>query len=126
MDQKKILIAEDEDNIAMALELFIGRKGYKMTRVADGDAALEALADNRPDLIILDIMLPKRSGFEVCEMIRKDQTLKDVRILFMTARGGKSERTKGLALGADAFMTKPFSSADLLAKVDELLGVPGG
>ena len=126
MDQKKILIAEDEDNIAMALELFIGRKGYKMTRVADGDAALEALADNRPDLIILDIMLPKRSGFEVCEMIRKDQTLKDVRILFMTARGGKSERTKGLALGADAFMTKPFSSADLLVKVDELLGVPGG
>ena len=126
MDQRKILIVEDEDNIAMALELFIGRRGYTVSRAVDGDAALEALAADRPDLVVLDITLPKRSGFEVCQTMRNDSAYDDVKILMMTARGGKVERDKGMVLGADAFMTKPFSSADLLAQIDKLLEDPGG
>lgn len=122
MAQKTILLAEDEDNIALAFGIFIGRQGYKINRVADGDAVLEALAQEGPDLVVLDIMLPKRSGYEVCQMIRNDAALNGVKILIMTARGGKVERTKSLALGADAFMTKPFASADLLAQIDDLIG----
>lgn len=126
MTKKTILFAEDEDNIALAFEFFMGRQGYQITRVADGDAALEALAQAVPDLVVLDIMLPKRSGFEVCQIIRNDRRFDHVKILVMTARGGKVERTKALALGADAFLTKPFASADLMAQIGELIGEADG
>lgn len=126
MTKKTILFAEDEDNIALAFEFFMGRQGYQINRVADGDAALEALAQAVPDLVVLDIMLPKRSGFEICQIIRNDRRFDHVKILVMTARGGKVERTKALALGADAFLTKPFASADLMAQIGELIGEADG
>ncbi|MCP5073200.1 MAG: response regulator transcription factor [Rhodobacteraceae bacterium] len=125
MVQKSILIVEDEDNIALAFEFFIGRQGYKISRVSDGEAALEVLARELPDLVMLDIMLPKRSGFEVCQMIRNNKQMDRVKILMITARGGKVERKKGIALGANDFMTKPFSSTDLLARIDNLIGEAG-
>ncbi|WP_372604172.1 response regulator transcription factor [Actibacterium sp.] len=123
---KKVLLVEDEDNIALALGYLIGKQGYEMHRVGDGDAALTAVADHMPDLIVLDVMLPGRSGYEVCQTIRRDPALNAVRILMMTARGGEVERRKGLALGADAFMTKPFSAKELVAKIDELLTTESG
>lgn len=126
MAGKKILIAEDEDNIALAFQIFVGNRGYDITRVADGDAAMSEVVATKPDLIVLDIMLPKRSGYDVCQAIRKDPDLIPVKILVMTARGGKSERTKALALGADAFLTKPFASAELLAVVVDLIGDANG
>ncbi|MCV2880573.1 response regulator transcription factor [Actibacterium sp. XHP0104] len=128
MAQKKVLLVEDEDNIALALGYLIGKQGYEMHRVADGDAALTAVEEHKPDLVVLDVMLPGRSGYEVCQVIRRDPALNNMRILMMTARGGEVERRKGLALGADAFMTKPFSAKDLAAKIDELLsgGVADG
>ena len=122
MAQRKILIVEDEDNIAVALEYFIGRLNYAISRVADGDAAVEALKAHPPDLVVLDVMLPKRTGYEICQIIREDEMLKGIKILMMTAKGGKVERAKGLALGADAFMTKPFAGAELVAQIEDLLG----
>ena len=122
---KLILIAEDEDNIALAFEFFVQRQGYRVRRVADGDAALAALQDETPDLVVLDIMLPGHTGHEICQSIRRDPSLASVRILIMTARGGKMERAKALAIGADAFLTKPFGSTELLAQIRELIGDAG-
>ncbi|WP_417728763.1 response regulator transcription factor [Roseovarius sp.] len=121
MSEKTVLLVEDEDNIALALEHLIGRAGYRLRRVATGNAALSALAEDRPDLVVLDVMLPECSGYEICQMIRSDARLKDIKVLMMTAGGGEVERRKGLAVGADAFMTKPFATADLTAQIGELL-----
>lgn len=122
MARKSVLLVEDEDSIAMALEYLITHQGYDTRRVADGNAALEAMEEERPDLVVLDVMLPERSGYEVCQIMRRDNALKDVKVLMMTARGGEVERRKGLALGADAFLTKPFATADLTAQIRALLG----
>ena len=82
---------------------------------------MTALAEERPDLVVLDVMLPGKSGYEVCQLIRRDEELKGVKVLMITAGGGEMERRKGMAVGADAFMTKPFSTADLTQKVCALL-----
>ncbi|SLN54391.1 Transcriptional regulatory protein WalR [Roseovarius litorisediminis] len=127
MSAKSILLVEDEDNIALALEFLIGRKGYRLRRVATGNDAIAALAEECPDLVVLDVMLPERSGYEICQIIRKDPSLKHLKILMMTARGGEVERRKGLALGADAFLTKPFATSDLTNEISALLGeTPNG
>lgn len=125
MSQKTVLLVEDEDNIALALTHLIGRAGYTLRREATGNAALDALRDDRPDLVVLDVMLPERSGYEICEIIRRDPDLAGIKVLMITAGGGDVERRKGLAVGADAFMTKPFATADLTARITELLGEDG-
>ncbi|MFB9149191.1 response regulator transcription factor [Roseovarius ramblicola] len=122
MSQKSVLLVEDEDNIALALTHLIGRAGYALRRVASGNAALDALAEARPDLVVLDVMLPERSGYEICQLIRRDAALNGIKVLMITASGGAAERRKGLAAGADAFMTKPFAMADLTAQIHALLG----
>lgn len=122
MDSKTILLVEDENNIAFALEFLIGRMGHHTLRVADGEAALAALDDQPVDMVVLDVMLPRKSGYEVCQQIRARDDLRDVRVLMMTARGGEVERRKGMALGADAFMIKPFANTELTACIAELLG----
>lgn len=121
MEEKTVLLVEDEDNIALALEHLIERQGYRLSRVADGDAAMAAIAEVRPDLVVLDVMLPGSSGYEVCQSIRRDSSLSGIKILMMTARGGEVERRKGLALGADAFLTKPFATSDLTDQINDLL-----
>jgi DNA-binding response OmpR family regulator len=122
MTTKTVLLVEDEDNIALALEYLIGKQGFRLSRVADGAEALEAIAAQKPDLVVLDVMLPNRSGFDICQTIRNRDDLKDTKVLMMTARGGEIERRKGLALGADAFLTKPFATADLTREICSLLG----
>ncbi|ARC87552.1 response regulator transcription factor [Rhodovulum sp. MB263] len=122
MGEKSVLLVEDEDGIALALEFLISRQGYDTRRVTDGDAALRAMEEDRPDLVVLDVMLPERSGYEVCQIMRQNEGLKHVKVLMMTARGGEVERRKGLALGADAFLRKPFATADLTAQIRALLG----
>lgn len=121
MEEKTVLLVEDEDNIALALKHLIERQGYRLSRVADGDAAMAAIAEVRPDLVVLDVMLPGSSGYEVCQSIRRDSALSGIKILMMTARGGEVERRKGLALGADAFLTKPFATSDLTDQINDLL-----
>lgn len=121
MAARSILIVEDEDNIALALEHLLGREGYRLSRVADGALALDAVRDQRPDLVLLDVMLPNMSGYEICQNLRADADLADLRILIMTARGTEIERRKGLAMGADGFITKPFELTELRREVARLL-----
>lgn len=118
----RILVVEDEDNIAIALEFLLSREGHRHSRLAQGNAALDQIRAQRPDLVLLDVMLPDISGYEIVEVIRADPTLDDVRVLLMTARGSVVERRKGLALGADGFIAKPFELAELRAEVARLLG----
>lgn len=116
-----VLVVEDEDNIAIALDYLMTREGYDHVRVASGADALPRIRDTHPNLVLLDVMLPEVSGYEICESIRMDPKLSDVKVLMMTARGSAIERRKGLALGADGFISKPFELKDLRDKVRKLL-----
>jgi DNA-binding response OmpR family regulator len=117
----KILIADDEPNIVISLEFLLKREGYDVVVAHDGVQALERVRAERPDLAILDVMMPNRNGFEVCQDLRQDPEFKTLRIMMLTAKGRDTEVSKGLALGADVYMTKPFATRDLLAKVKALL-----
>jgi len=118
---KKVLIADDEPNIVISLEFLMKREGWQVFVARDGHEALEAIRRERPDLVLLDVMMPGRWGFEVCQALRADEILKDTIVLMLTAKGRETDVAKGLALGADAYMTKPFSTKELVQKVRELL-----
>jgi DNA-binding response OmpR family regulator len=121
----KILVADDEPNIVTALEFLLHHAGYEVVVAHDGQEALEAIARERPDLVLLDVTMPRRSGFEVCQAVKSDARLEATRILLLSARSRDTDVAKGLALGADAYMTKPFSTQELLARVAALLGDAG-
>ena len=124
IDRKhRVLVVEDEDNIALALDFLMTREGYDHARVADGALALPRIRDMHPDLVLLDVMLPGASGYEICQDVRLDPSLAEVKILMMTARGSAIEKRKGLAIGADGFITKPFELKELRAEVRRLLDV---
>jgi DNA-binding response OmpR family regulator len=114
-------VVEDEDNIATALEFLILREGYGHDRVASGADAMPRIRTTQPNLVLLDVMLPEVSGYDICEGIRTDPALSQVKVLMMTARGSAIERTKGLALGADGFIAKPFELNDLRSELRRLL-----
>ncbi|MFC3528306.1 response regulator transcription factor [Paracoccus mangrovi] len=120
----QILIVEDEDNIATALEFLMTRDGHDHRRLALGAGALDAIRAAPPDLVLLDIMLPDISGYQIVEELRADPALRDVRVLMMTARGSVMERRKGLALGADGFIAKPFELSELRSEMARLLAPP--
>jgi DNA-binding response OmpR family regulator len=117
----KILIADDEPNILISLEYLMKREGFDVSVARNGLEALEALRRERPKLVLLDVMMPSKSGFEVCQEVRADDELKDTLILMLTAKGRETDVAKGLALGADDYITKPFSTKELVQKVRELL-----
>lgn len=118
----KVLVADDEPNILISLEYLLKREGLDVRVARDGQEALDAIRADPPQLALLDVMMPKRTGFEVCQAVRADPALKPVRVLMLTAKGRDTDIAKGLAMGADAYMTKPFSTRDLVLKVRELLG----
>lgn len=118
----KILIADDEPNIVISLEYLLQREGYTVLVARDGQEALDTIVRERPALVLLDVMMPHKSGFEVCQAVRTDEGLHAVKILMLTAKGRETDIAKGLALGANAYMTKPFSTRELVQKVAELLG----
>lgn len=118
---RRVLVVEDEDNIAMALGFVLAQAGYVHDRVANGAEALARIRAMRPDLVLLDVMLPELSGYDICDAVRRDPALADVRILMMTARGSAAERRRGLALGADGFVTKPFELQILRQEMRRLL-----
>jgi len=120
----RILIVDDEPNIVISLEYLLKREGWETAVAGDGEAALAALEQAPPDLVILDVMLPRLNGFEVCRRIRADPRWRALRILMLTAKGRDIEMEKGLGLGADAYVTKPFSTKDLVARIHALLAVP--
>ena len=119
---KRVLIVDDEPNIAISVDFLMRREGFEVLVAHDGEEGLARIRADRPDIIVLDVMMPTLDGFEVCKAVRSDPTLTGVRILMLTAKGRAAEITKGLALGADAYIPKPFSTRELVAKVKELLG----
>jgi two-component system, OmpR family, alkaline phosphatase synthesis response regulator PhoP len=118
---KKILIAEDEPNIVLSLEFLLKEAGYEVAIARDGSQALSLAGALRPDLIVLDVMLPALNGFDVCRRIRGNREVKDTKVLMLTARGRDSEVAKGMAAGADAYMSKPFATRELVKVVADLL-----
>ena len=118
---KKILIADDEPNIVISLEFLLKREGYEIVVAHNGAEALDRVRAERPDLAILDVMMPLRNGFEVCQDLRQDPEFANLRIMMLTAKGRDTEVSKGLALGADVYMTKPFSTRELVAQVKALI-----
>ncbi len=118
---KKVLIVDDEPNIVAALDYLLRRSGYEVYVAADGEAALRQVQAVSPDLVLLDIMIPERSGYDVCQRIREHPEWSKIRIVMLSAKGREAERSKGLSLGADAYITKPFSNAELVARIGELL-----
>lgn len=122
MSAKRVLIAEDEESILASLEFLVRKAGHEPALARDGDQALRALAESVPDLVLLDLMLPRRSGLEICGAIRADPRLKATKVLMLTARGGNHEAARGLAVGADDYMVKPFSTRELDERMRALLG----
>lgn len=118
---KKVLIVDDEPSIIVALQFLMEQNGYETAIAFSGVEAMELIASIRPDLILLDIMLPVIDGFEVCQRVRENLEWRDIRIVMLTALGNEANIAKGLALGADAYITKPFSNTEVVAKVKELL-----
>ena len=117
----KILIADDEPNILISLEFLMKREGYQVALARDGQEALDAIARDRPDLVLLDVMMPRKTGFDVCQALRADESNRNVIVVMLTAKGRDTDLAKGMALGADAYMTKPFSTKELVQTVRELL-----
>ena len=116
-----ILIADDEPNILVSLEYLMKREGFTVHVARDGQEALDVLRREKPRLMLLDVMMPRKSGFEVCQELRADEAIKDTLVLMLTAKGRETDVAKRLGVGADAYMTKPFATKDLVARVRELL-----
>jgi two-component system, OmpR family, alkaline phosphatase synthesis response regulator PhoP len=119
--RKKVLIADDEPNIVTAVEFLLQRNGYEVHIARNGDEALKLVEACNPDLVLLDVMMPVRSGYEVCKRIREHPDWRHIKIIMLSAKGRDAEVNKGLAIGADLYVTKPFSTRDLMGKISELL-----
>jgi len=122
----QILIADDEPNIVISLEYLMRREGYDVRVARDGQEALDQVAQSVPDLILLDVMMPRKTGFEVCETLRSRPEWEGIKILMLTAKGRETDVAKGMALGANAYMTKPFSTQELVSRVAALLAGDAG
>jgi DNA-binding response OmpR family regulator len=118
---KSILVVEDEPNIVLSLQFLMKKAGFDVRVARDGDEALAEVASQAPDLILLDVMIPKRDGYEVCQTIRANPAWQGIYIIMLTAKGREVDREKGIALGANDYVTKPFSTRDLTEKVKQIL-----
>jgi DNA-binding response OmpR family regulator len=118
---KEILIVDDEPSIVVPIQFLMEQQGYNVLVAGNGEDALDIIYKYKLDLILLDIMLPRIDGYEVCEIVRLDPRYRGIKIIFLTAKGREVEIAKGLALGADAYITKPFSNTELVSQVKELL-----
>jgi len=118
---KRILIVDDEPNIVAAVEFLLQRSGYDVYVARNGDEALELVESCKPDLVLLDVMMPARSGYAVCKQIRENADWRHIKIIMLSAKGRDAEVSKGLAVGADLYVTKPFSTRDLMDKIGALL-----
>jgi DNA-binding response OmpR family regulator len=119
---QSVLVVDDETNILVSLEFLMKKAGYEVRLARDGEEALAEIGKARPDLVLLDVMMPKRNGFDVCEAIRANPEWRAVRVILLTAKGRDIEREKGLALGADDYITKPFSTREVVERVTAWIG----
>jgi len=122
---RKVLIVDDEPNIVTALEFLLKRSGYDVRLAANGAEALEQVETYRPDVVLMDVMMPIKSGFEVCQRMRERPELAQIKIVMLSAKGSEAEVSKGLSLGADLYITKPFSTQELVSTINRLFE-PGG
>jgi two-component system alkaline phosphatase synthesis response regulator PhoP len=118
---RSVLIVDDEPNIVLSLQFLMKKAGFDVRTARDGEEALAEIARDAPDLVLLDVMMPKRDGFDVCQTVRANPAWQGIRIVLLTAKGRDVEREKGLALGADDYVTKPFSTRDVLARLEKLV-----
>jgi DNA-binding response OmpR family regulator len=121
MTTHTVLIADDEPSMLVTLEFLMQREGYHVLLAHDGDEALAQLRAHRPDFVLLDVMMPGKTGFEVCQAVRADEALARTKVLLLSAKGRDIDIAQGLGVGADAYMTKPFSTRELAARVRGLL-----
>ena len=119
---KKILVADDEPNIVAALQFLLERNGYEVQVARNGNEALELIEAEMPDLVLLDIMMPQKSGYEVCQRMRERPDWQHIKIVMLSAKGRDAEVNKGLSIGADLYVTKPFSTQELMDKIKGLVG----
>lgn len=122
---KKIVLAEDEPQIARLIEFKLKKEGYSVTWKENGEEALKAIKADKPDLILLDIMMPVMDGYEVLRRLKEDENLKSIPVVMLTARAQEKDVVKGIDMGAEDYITKPFHPAELLARVKRILGKPG-
>ena len=122
---KKVLIADDEPNIVTSLEYLMTKSGYAVAVARNGEEVLALVESFRPDLVLLDVMMPRRSGYDVCQKMRERPEWGHIKIVMLSAKGREAEVSKGLSLGADAYVTKPFSNRELIARIGGLLGENG-
>ncbi len=123
MANGSVLVVDDEPNIALSLEYLMKEQGFEVRVARDGEAALEALRERLPDVMLLDVMLPKRDGYEVCQTVRATPEWSKLRIIMLTAKGRSIEQEKGLALGADDYITKPFSTRQVIERVRQYMPI---
>ena len=119
---KRVLIADDEPNIVTSLVFLMTKGGYEVEVARNGDEALALLDTFRPDLVLLDVMMPRRSGYEICQKMRERPDWAHIKVVMLSAKGREAEVSKGISLGADVYVTKPFSNRELVAQVADLLG----
>jgi DNA-binding response OmpR family regulator len=117
----RVLIADDEPNIVVSLSFMMKREGYEVLVARDGPEALEMIRRERPNLVLLDAMMPGMTGYEVCEAVRADAAVHETRILMLTAKGRETDKARGVGAGADAYMTKPFSTRELVERVRDMM-----
>ncbi|HEX8373724.1 MAG TPA: response regulator [Geminicoccaceae bacterium] len=122
---KRVLVVDDEPNIVMSLEFLMRRAGFEVQVARNGREAIAALEGPPPDLMLLDVMMPEFDGYEVCERVRAREEWRATKIIMLTARGRDAERERGLKVGADAYVTKPFSTRELVEQAKRILGVAG-
>jgi DNA-binding response OmpR family regulator len=122
MSSKKVLIVDDEPHLMLSITYVLQKEGYMIDSAVDGEEALQKVRESKPDLMFLDVMMPRKDGYEVCREIKASPELKDIYVIMLSAKGQASDREEGLKAGADDFVTKPFSPMAIVAKVKKILG----
>ena len=122
MPGKKILVVDDEPNVVRTLTFVLNKEGYEVSSAANGEEAIAKVHESKPSLMFLDVMMPKKNGYEVCQELKSDSSFNDIHIVMLSAKGQEGDKEKALTLGANEFMTKPFSPLGVIGRVKELLG----
>jgi DNA-binding response OmpR family regulator len=120
--ERKILIVDDEPHVIRSLTFVLEKEGYNVSSATNGEEAMAKVQESKPRLILLDVMMPKKNGYEVCQEVKNNSSLSDIHVIMLTAKGQEADREKGFSAGADEFMTKPFSLKAVVDKVKEILG----
>ena len=121
MPDKKILVVDDEPNVVRTLTFVLKKEGYDVSSAVNGEEAIAKIKESKPSLMFLDIMMPKKDGYEVCRELKSDSNLRDIHIVMLSAKGQETDKEKALSVGANEFMTKPFSPIGVIGRVKELL-----